>query len=138
MTDVAGVSRNSAAVFANNRFFGAAAPIGPEYTIYIYGSDISIGGQSPGVTRLSASAIGRTVVFRLPMRLLGNDDGNFTVASVIGTMDRATDVIPNTGWILARHGTSVAAATRVARDGARGVRSTPAAPSWGSPSGRRP
>jgi hypothetical protein len=51
-----------------------------------------------GTTRaVTASYSGNTLIVRIPMSMLGNDEGNFSFVGVIGTVDRPTDFFPNSG-----------------------------------------
>jgi hypothetical protein len=52
--------------------------------------------------RVGVQYLGDSVVISVPLVLLDNDDGNMTVTATIGTRDRPTDIVPNTGVILAR------------------------------------
>jgi len=55
--------------------------------------DLNFGGSRA----VTASFSGNTFVVRIPMSMLGNDEGNFSFVGVIGTQDRPTDFFPNTG-----------------------------------------
>ncbi|MFL5576997.1 MAG: hypothetical protein ACJ79S_13610 [Gemmatimonadaceae bacterium] len=46
---------------------------------------------------IPATFSGSTVTIRVPLALVGRDDGNFTMAAVIGNGDRPTDLLPNGG-----------------------------------------
>lgn len=90
--------------------FGASAAVGIDYRLHLYGLDASVDylsmhGDTLFVTGSPAVQVnygGNTVVVRVPMGLLGNDDGNFSIVGVLGTMDRATDVFPNSGQTTVR------------------------------------
>lgn len=91
-------------VYSN--FWGASSNAGIEYVLLMYGENgTSIQGafdyRADVLTPISASYPGNSLVARIPMRLLGNDDGNFTIVGVVGN-DRPTDVFPNTGSSLVR------------------------------------
>ena len=45
---------------------------------------------------------GDSVVIRVPLAKLAGDDGNMSVTMVVGTNDRPTDLVPNSGVVLAR------------------------------------
>ena len=84
--------------------YGASANLGIEYILYMFGSNgssmllLSLGGNTP----VKASFSGNSIVARIPMNLLANDDGNFGIVGVVGTNDRPTDVFPNSGAGLVR------------------------------------
>ena len=79
--------------------FGASANIGVDRTIILAGSNRRAVLVTDGATQSSIDAefTGSVVIVRVPMHLLGGDDGNFTFAGVIGTSDRPTDFFPNAG-----------------------------------------
>lgn len=52
---------------------------------------------------------GDSVLFKIPLEKLGNDDGNLSVTVVLGTFDRPTDIAPNSGVFLARPSPSLVA-----------------------------
>ncbi|HZJ01074.1 MAG TPA: Ig-like domain-containing protein [Gemmatimonadaceae bacterium] len=87
-----------------SNFFGATANIGVEYQLEMFDSDggtmflYSAASQAP--VRVSFS--GNSVVIRIPMSLLANDEGNFGIVGIVGTPDRPTDIFPNTGAGLVR------------------------------------
>lgn len=94
----------------SNRY-GASATAGIDYIISLAGNSpttaqlIGTGGTSGS---LAAAYSGNTLVIRVPMQALGNDDGRFTVVGVMGTIDRPTDVFPNSSALIVRPGSSVA------------------------------
>ena len=106
----------------SNRY-GASAAIGGEYLLSFSGSTattftlLSQSSSSP----VAASFSGSTVVVRVPMSLLGNDDGNFTIAGVIGTIDRPTDVFPNSGQATVRRGIGASSTMNVVSDRPQGL-----------------
>lgn len=61
--------------------------------------------------RVPIAIEGDSVVLRIPLAKLGPDDGNMSITAVVGTTDRPTDVVPNSGVVLGRvpAGASVAA-----------------------------
>jgi Macroglobulin domain MG4 len=92
--------------------YGGSGSLGMDYRLSFSGlnagiSDNSPAPQPPNPLPIQVSYSGSTVVLRVPMLLLGNDDGNFSLVGVIGTIDRATDVFPNTGETTVRRGISV-------------------------------
>ncbi|HXG69581.1 MAG TPA: hypothetical protein VNJ04_03100 [Gemmatimonadaceae bacterium] len=97
--------------FTNNE--GGNAPLGVDYTITLNSIDSttvqissSVGGFPP--FRARAEYSGSSLTIRLPLALIGNDDGNFKFAGLIGAPARpTTDVAPNAGVYTARRpGTS--------------------------------
>jgi hypothetical protein len=64
--------------------------------------------------RVGVQYLGDSVVISVPLALLDNDDGNMTITATVGTRDRATDIAPNSGVIVARRpvGAVSIAATR--------------------------
>ena len=93
-------------------FSGVPGATGIDYTLIIWGADAGVSGgglgQYPNPVPVGVTISGSTVVFRVPMLLLGNDDGNFSIAGVFGTFDRAndtswaTDIFPNSGLVVSR------------------------------------
>ena len=77
---------------------------GREYELdfSVTGSRIASAGFIP------TSYSGNTLVLRIPMSMLGNDDGNFNITGLVGTADRGTDIIPNNGEISVRRSVGVA------------------------------
>jgi hypothetical protein len=109
--------------------YGSSASFGMDYRLGLSGSDAGISNNSPppqppNPLPIQVSYSGSTVVLRVPMLLLGNDDGNFSLVGVIGTMDRATDVFPNSGQTIVRHGIGVSSTMSVASDRPRGPAAT--------------
>lgn len=90
--------------------FGAKGTIGVERVLFLGGPDPSSALITDGTSqmRIATTYVGNSVTMRIPMSLLGNDDGNFTFVGVMGTIDRPTDVFPNAGQIAVRRGTVVA------------------------------
>ena len=80
--------------------FGASATIGVDYVVILSSTGTTVSVISTigaPTTAVPASFSGTTLVMRIPLRALGDDDGNFTIVGVIGTIDRPTDVFPNSG-----------------------------------------
>ncbi|MGH7636082.1 MAG: hypothetical protein ACREOK_00395 [Gemmatimonadaceae bacterium] len=50
-----------------------------------------------------------SVLFKIPLEKLGNDDGSLSATVVLGTFDRPTDIAPNSGVFLARPSASLLA-----------------------------
>lgn len=86
--------------------FGASASLGIDYAIDLFGStstSSTVVSVASGVeTSVPASFSGSTVVVRIPMSVIGSDDGNFGLVGVIGTFDRPTDLFPNSGQTTSR------------------------------------
>ena len=87
-----------------SNFFGASANLGVEYQLEMFNSDGTTMFLYTVATQeaVRASFSGNSVVIRIPMSLLGNDDGNFGIVGVMGTVTRPTDVFPNAGASLVR------------------------------------
>jgi hypothetical protein len=84
--------------FSNS--FGGSAAIGVDHVLSFSsaGTTMLVGpaaGAAP--TSVPVAFTGNVIVVRIPMFAFGNDDGNFTMVGVIGTLDRPTDLFPNTG-----------------------------------------
>jgi hypothetical protein len=82
--------------------FGGSGNLGRDYVLSFWGSDVAILDLSAHGSSVQARYDGSTVVARIPMSLLGNDDGNFSFVGLIGTIDRATDLFPNHGLATVR------------------------------------
>ncbi len=102
--------------------FGGNAALGVDYVLDLFSADstsvdldrVSTGGS----LRVSARFSGDSLVVRIPLSALGNDDGNFKFAMVFGTEDRPTDIAPNAGVYAARRPGSMvqSAASRMLAD----------------------
>lgn len=113
--------------------FGASANVRIEFVLTYFsstGAQITVGSQT-GSTPVTASFSGTTVVARIPMTALGNDDGNFTIVGVIGTVDRPTDVFPNTGQTTVRRAIGISSTMNVTASG-REALPTSGAQQWRS------
>lgn len=102
--------------FAN--YFGASAPIGVEYALSLFESTPTsvVFYSLDDWAEVPATFVGNVITIRVPMNLFGNDDGNYSLVTIVGTSDRPTDVAPNGGAILARIGASAPAPlTRTSR-----------------------
>jgi hypothetical protein len=88
--------------------YGGSGSLGMDYRLSLYGSDAGIStgstNQPPNPVPIQVTYSGNIVVLRVPMSLLGNDDGNFSLVGVLGTFDHATDVFPNSGFATSRRG----------------------------------
>jgi hypothetical protein len=92
-------------------FFGVPGATGIDYTLMLWGGTAGVDngrvGQPPNPVPVVVTFSGSTVVARVPMLLLGYDDGNFSIAGVFGILDRAndiawaTDIFPNSGDVVA-------------------------------------
>lgn len=121
--------------------FGGQSGLGPEYAAVFAGD----GGNEVILINLISEAVvggipatftGDLVTLRIPLSQLGGDDGNFKFAAIFGTVDRPTDIAPNSGSYLARRpaGVRSAAALTGLPDGERSV-AVPrrgAKPVWGA------
>jgi hypothetical protein len=103
--------------------YGSTANVGVEYDLFFNGeSGSSIAGmlniRTNVLTPVVASYPANTIVARIPMSLLGNDDGNFTIVGIIGN-DHPSDILPNSGATLVRRslGTSFTLSPSVYLDG---------------------
>jgi hypothetical protein len=85
---------------------GGSAALGVDYVLDLFSADstsVDLDRVSTGISsRVSARFSGDSLVVRIPLSTLGNDDGNFKFAMVIGTLERPTDVAPNAGVYTAR------------------------------------
>ncbi len=88
--------------------FGASANLGVDFEINLFtatASTVTVEAVSGGATAaVPASFSGNTLVIRIPLLALGNDDGRFAMVGLLGTVDRPTDYFPNSGAVLARPG----------------------------------
>ena len=114
--------------------YGATANVGIEYWLGLFsqtGTTVTLFGLLSDTT-VAATYSGNTIVVRVPMRKLGNDDGNFTVVGVIGTFERATDFFPNAGQTQIRRSLVTAGSSRsVLTESARLLRPSPKSVIWG-------
>jgi hypothetical protein len=80
--------------------FGKVDAVGVDFRL-LSGTDAGISPGSANTVPVTFS--GSTVVWHIPMSLLGNDDGDFTLMGMIGGLNsRVTDVFPNSGPIVVR------------------------------------
>ena len=102
-------SATGAAPLSNH--FGASATAGIDYIISLIGNNattvrvVAPGGAS---TPAAVAYNGNTLVMRIPMQALGNDDGQFAIVGAVGTLDRPTDVFPNASLFSVRPSASIA------------------------------
>jgi hypothetical protein len=88
--------------------FGGSSQQGVDYGIVLFAADANsvpihrvLGGDTT-LHRVPLRIEGDSVIIRVPLAKIGGDDGNLTITSVVGTVDRPTDVAPNSGVILTR------------------------------------
>lgn len=88
--------------------FGASANLGVDYEINLFNataSTVTVEAVSGGAAvAVPATFSGNTLVIRIPLTALGNDDGRFALVGLLGTVDRPTDYFPNSGAVPARPG----------------------------------
>ena len=99
-----------------SNFFGATANVGVDYAVSFFEASSTVAVLydmtdpfSTQVYEVPATFAGTVVTARVPISMLGNDDGNYTVVGIVGTWDRPTDIAPNSGAILARTGPALGA-----------------------------
>jgi hypothetical protein len=121
--------------------FGGSSQQGVDYAVVLFDADansvalVKIQPQDTTTHRVPIKVEGDSVIVRIPLAKLGGDDGNMTITSIIGTEDRPTDLLPNSGVILARPASAAVAAAVVGAD-------APVSPSmrvtakWGRADGR--
>ena len=115
--------------------YGGTGQQGVDYSIALY--DVTADGVRIRRNSLSMDTVshraplaleGDSVVIRVPLAKLGGDDGNMTVTTIIGTFDRPTDIVPNSGVIVARPaGAPAVAAAQISTPVSASVRKQPAA-----------
>jgi hypothetical protein len=115
--------------------FGGNAQQGVDYVVTLFDADASsvgierVTGFDTVTHRVPIAMEGDSVIVRIPLAKLGGDDGNMTITSIVGTTDRPTDFIPNSGVVLARTPTGPVIVDAVAgADAPKAVRSVRAAP----------
>ena len=85
--------------------FGATASLGIDFLLDLFdefGTQQTVLHSQTSQIIVPAAYSGNTVVVRLPMQFFGSDDGNFSMVGVLGLIDRATDIVPNTGGLAIR------------------------------------
>lgn len=97
---------------ADSNLFGASAVLGVDYNVDLFDSFptqlLILSGF--GMTRAPISYPGNSVVIRIPLRMLGNDDGNFAMVTVVGPYVWASDFFPNSGQLVVRRAIGAASA----------------------------
>ena len=84
--------------------FGASANLGVDYVVDLFNS-FSTGVlvfSKFGFTRALISYPGNSLVIRMPLTMVGDDDGNFSLAIDLGPFTWASDVFPNAGQLATR------------------------------------
>jgi hypothetical protein len=87
--------------------FGATANLGIDFFLELFdefGTRKTVLHSLTSQTIVPSTIAGNTAVVRIPMSLLGSDTGEFSIVGVVGLIDRATDIVPNTGGFLVRPG----------------------------------
>ena len=102
--------------------FGGTANVRIEYSLNLFGAapgamDLNSATATPA--RIFTSTNGNSVIMRIPMSALGNDDGNFTIVSVMGNRERPTDLFPNTGQTTVRRDFGIASTGNVVSNAGR-------------------
>lgn len=91
--------------------FGGNAQQGVDYGIILFeatSTSVLIEkavGFDTTTHRVPLAIEGDSVIVRIPLAKLGPDDGNLSVTFTLGTLDRPTDIVPNSGVVLARQPT---------------------------------
>ena len=99
--------------------FGGSAPIGSDYRIDLFlsgnaGARLLRFQSGDTTTQLAPMSLeGDSVVVKIPLAKLGGDDGRMAISALFGTDDRPTDVVPNSGAILARPSSALLAGLSV-------------------------
>lgn len=93
--------------------FSSTPGIGIEYYIYIpaaSGSGVDVEDIVTGrTTRYDATYSGSTVTMRIPLGAFGSPTGAMRAVALLGTPQRATDLVPNDGSLLFPSAASAAA-----------------------------
>jgi hypothetical protein len=88
--------------------FGGNSQQGVDYSIVLFEADansvrlVKVQSQDTTTHRVPLKVEGDSVIVRIPLAKLGGDNGNMTITSIMGTQDRPTDLLPNSGVIVAR------------------------------------
>jgi hypothetical protein len=88
----------------DSNIYGASANLGVDYVVNLFNS-FSTGVlvfSKFGFTRALISYPGNSVVIRMPLSMVGDDDGNFSLAMNLGPFTWASDVFPNAGQLVTR------------------------------------
>ena len=83
-----------------SNYFGGNSRIGVDFTVYL--DDATASTVPLGAVRIPISFAGDSVVIRIPLARLNNDDGNFRLALALASLNRRTDFAPNDGNFVAR------------------------------------
>lgn len=83
--------------------------LGSDYVLSFFAGDTASvtltktsSGGSAASGRMRTIYAGDSIIVQIPLNKLGNDDGNMTISAIVGTKDRPTDIVPNTGVVTAR------------------------------------
>lgn len=102
--------------------FGGNSQQGVDYAIVLFEADansvrlVKVQSQDTTTHRVPLKIEGDSVIIRIPLAKLGGDNGNMTITSIVGTEDRPTDLLPNSGVIVARPASAAIAAAIVGAD----------------------
>ena len=85
-------------------FYGGSAVLGVDYVYDLFSSGTTriLLFNRFGWTRALISYPGNSVVIRTPLSMLGDEDGNFSLAVNLGPYVWASDFFPNTGQLVVR------------------------------------
>jgi hypothetical protein len=115
--------------------FGGSASMGSDYRVdfFLSGAEgarllrFQSGDTTVQLTPMTLE--GDSVVVKIPLAKLGGDDGLMVLSALLGTFDRPTELVPNTGAILARPASALVAGVSAIKDaGDAPVRK--GAPTW--------
>ena len=115
------IDDNTASGLPYTNDFGGSASLGIEYELDFFGDspNTMILYSLTKAVPVAAAVVGNTVVARVPMALIGSDDGNFSLAGVFGTRERATDIFPNAGQGAVRRSIGVSSILTTSRASSR-------------------
>jgi hypothetical protein len=89
---------------ADSNKYGTSADLGVDYVVDLF--DSSPTGlfvfSALGMARALISYPDNSIILRFPLSMLGDDDGNFSLVTVVGPYVWASDVFPNTGHLAVR------------------------------------
>jgi hypothetical protein len=88
----------------DSNLFGASAVLGVDYNVDLFDAfpKVLLLLSGTGMAQVAISYPGNSVIIRIPLHLLGDDDGNFALAAVIGPYVWASDLFPNAGQLVVR------------------------------------
>jgi hypothetical protein len=95
--------------------YGGSANMGSDYRVDLFASGSSgarlLRFQSGDTTvHLAPMTLeGDSVVVKIPLAKLGGDDGLMVISALLGTADRPTELVPNTGAVVARPASALVA-----------------------------